>query len=149
MPHAAASIRSMTGLDIPSVVKIDRDIHYSSWTEEWFYRALEAPYRTYVMEQDYQVIGFAVMRYLFEESELLNIGIEKNKQGQGYGKQLFLYLIKAAQQKNIRHIFLEVRSSNQAARRLYKKCGFKEINVRKAYYQWPQIEDAVIYRLNL
>jgi len=149
MSHAAASIRSMTALDIPSVIKIDRDIHDSSWTEEWFYRVLEAPYRTYVMEQDYQVIGFAVMRYLFEESELLNIGIEKNKQGQGYGKQLLCYLIEQVGQNQIKYIFLEVRSSNQVARRLYKKCGFKEINVRKAYYQWPQIEDAVIYRLNL
>ena len=149
MSQMLTIIRPMTETDVPSIIEIDREIHYSSWTEEWFYRALKEPYRAYVVEQDRQILGFAVMRYIADEGELLNIGMAKNQQHQGYGKQLFLYLIKTAQQKNIRHIFLEVRASNATARRLYEQCGFQPIDVRKAYYQLPQVEEAIVYQLNL
>jgi ribosomal-protein-alanine N-acetyltransferase len=40
-------------------------------------------------------------------------------------------------------VFLEVRSKNAAARALYNAYGFKEIGVRKGYYQNPS-DDAVI-----
>ena len=45
-------------------------------------------------------------------------------------------------------IFLEVRESNQGARALYKKAGFKKMDLRKDYYSDPR-EDAVIFRLSL
>ena len=41
-------------------------------------------------------------------------------------------------------IFLEVRESNQPARRLYEKHGFREIGRRRRYYQNP-LEDAILY----
>ena len=38
---------------------------------------------------------------------------------------------------------LEVRAGNEAARNLYKSCGFREEAVRKKYYRHP-VEDAII-----
>ena len=40
-------------------------------------------------------------------------------------------------------LFLEVRSRNIPARKLYTAYGFKEIGVRKNYYKNPQ-DDAII-----
>ena len=40
-------------------------------------------------------------------------------------------------------IMLEVRDSNEAAIKLYEKCGFEEINRRKKYYG---DEDAIIMK---
>lgn len=41
-------------------------------------------------------------------------------------------------------VFLEVRESNMAARRLYEKLGFAETGRRRGYYANPP-EDAVLY----
>jgi [ribosomal protein S18]-alanine N-acetyltransferase len=45
-------------------------------------------------------------------------------------------------------IFLEVRESNQSARALYRKVGFKETGLRRSYYADPT-EDAILCRLSL
>jgi [ribosomal protein S18]-alanine N-acetyltransferase len=44
-------------------------------------------------------------------------------------------------------IFLEVRGSNQAARRLYKKLAFAEAGRRKMYYDDPE-EDALVLKFS-
>jgi len=45
-------------------------------------------------------------------------------------------------------IFLEVRASNAAARRLYASRGFHEVGVRPNYYKRP-VEDALVLRRDL
>jgi ribosomal-protein-alanine N-acetyltransferase len=42
-------------------------------------------------------------------------------------------------------LFLEVRSSNTAARNLYQKLGFSEIGLRRNYYASPP-EDGIVMR---
>ena len=42
-------------------------------------------------------------------------------------------------------VFLEVRESNTAARRLYEKCGFCAVGKRNGYYTCPT-EDAILYK---
>jgi ribosomal-protein-alanine N-acetyltransferase len=42
-------------------------------------------------------------------------------------------------------VYLEVRESNVAARKLYEKFGFRLDNRRRAYYRLPE-EDALVYR---
>jgi len=44
-----------------------------------------------------------------------------------------------------REVFLEVRVSNLAARRLYEAAGFRVVGVRPRYYRRP-VEDALVLR---
>jgi ribosomal protein S18 acetylase RimI-like enzyme len=53
-----------------------------------------------------------------------------------------------ARSRGAEEIFLEVRESNLAARRLYETSGFSESGRRQSYYQQPQ-EDAIVYHLGL
>jgi ribosomal-protein-alanine N-acetyltransferase len=46
-----------------------------------------------------------------------------------------------------RHLFLEVRESNEAALKLYRKLGFGEIGRREKYYENPE-ETAIVMRLS-
>jgi ribosomal-protein-alanine N-acetyltransferase len=46
------------------------------------------------------------------------------------------------------NMYLEVRESNDAARRLYASRGFLEIGRRRGYYRRPA-EDAIVLRLEL
>jgi ribosomal-protein-alanine N-acetyltransferase len=51
-----------------------------------------------------------------------------------------------ARERGADTVFLEVRESNLAARRLYEKATFVEKGRRQLYYQEPE-EDAIVYQL--
>jgi len=52
----------------------------------------------------------------------------------GLGKRLVRRLLQMARWAQAREIFLEVRTSNPVAYRLYQRLGFREIGRRKDYY---------------
>jgi ribosomal-protein-alanine N-acetyltransferase len=45
-------------------------------------------------------------------------------------------------------VFLEVRESNEVARRLYSVLGFAKVGRRRSYYRRP-VEDAVVLRATI
>ena len=50
--------------------------------------------------------------------------------------------------RDVQTVFLEVRSSNEAALELYRALGFAESGRRKGYYADPP-EDALVFRIQL
>lgn len=58
----------------------------------------------------------------------------KNQRNQGYGKRLIGAMLRRAQESGARYAYLQVTDSNQPARYLYEKLGFKE-----AYYYWYRV----------
>jgi len=87
--------------------------------------------------------AFLVAHRINVEWELENIVVAEASRRRGIGTRLVGALI-AASRTNGGKIFLEVRESNQAARYLYEKLGFKETGRRKAYYSDPP-ENAIFY----
>ena len=59
------------------------------------------------------------------------------------GSTLVERVLKEAMQRNFAFVTLEVRASNIVAINLYKRLGFKEQGMRKAYYSNPT-EDAIL-----
>ena len=55
-------------------------------------------------------------------------------------------MIERAVSKGVENIWLEVRPSNVAGKRLYQKLGFKEVYQRPKYYS--NSEDAIVMGLN-
>jgi ribosomal-protein-alanine acetyltransferase len=88
--------------------------------------------------------GFLVARHVEREWELENIVVGSEFRGRGVGRQLIDALLSRVRATNGSAVFLEVRESNEAARKLYEKAGFREIGRRKLYYSLPA-EDAVLY----
>lgn len=88
--------------------------------------------------------GFLSVSIVCDEAEIINIAVMPQKQQQGIATQLWTEAKQLFEQRGVKFCFLEVRQSNEKARRFYEKCGFKVIGERRAYYQAP-VEDAVIY----
>lgn len=63
----------------------------------------------------------------------------------GAGRALLQTLIAWADELEASELWLEVRSSNAAAQRLYASCGFQQVGVRRGYYLDPP-DDAVMMR---
>ena len=88
---------------------------------------------------DNRLEGFIHISKSYEVIDIVNIVVDINKRKMGIGKALIDYVVNSFD--DVLRLMLEVRSSNEAAIGLYKKCGFKVINIRKKYYG---DEDAII-----
>jgi len=87
-----------------------------------------------------EVAGFILVRRVADDEwEILNLAVAPEFHHCGVATALVR--MQLDEQKG--HAFLEVRSSNSAARNLYKKMGFSEIGVRPQYYSDPS-EGAIV-----
>lgn len=101
-----------------------------------------------IVEEDQLIKGFLIGRCLDAEWEIENVVVAEEARKRGFGAALVGELLKIARQQGGQKVYLEVRESNAAARRLYAKCQFVETGRRKKYYRDPE-EDAVLYALHL
>lgn len=81
-----------------------------------------------------EIIGFAGLKKIFDQADIMNIVIKKTYRNQGIGTLLLENLILLAKDLNISTLFLEVNEQNKPAIHLYEKLGFKKLGVRKKYY---------------
>ena len=89
------------------------------------------------------VVGYIVGRKIPPEGEIYRIAVREDKRRRGIGYRLLSYGLKTESGAGVETVFLEVRSKNLPARALYKSYGFKEVSVRRNYYQNPA-DDAII-----
>ena len=130
---------------LDSVLEIERESNPYPWTARNFSDCIEKGYYSMVLEDKEKFVGFAIMAISSEESHLLNIGVNKDFRGSGFGEQILKKMIIAAEVMGSKKIILEVRVSNKIAYRLYEKLGFHEIGERKKYYRLPEgREDAYV-----
>lgn len=93
------------------------------------------PFKRYVeYVQDNEVIAEMQYSVIYDRMELDNIFVKEEYRKKGIGNKLMSYLVSVAISENVVNITLEVRISNEVARNLYKKFGFREVALRKLYY---------------
>lgn len=89
------------------------------------------------------VYGYIGMHIIKDEAYIANIAIDKAYQNKKIGTKLLNYVLKFGKENNLNFITLEVRTSNLIARKFYKSMGFKQVGIRKNFYNDPK-EDAKI-----
>lgn len=77
------------------------------------------------------------------EAELLRIAVWPEGRGKGLGRRLLQASTEALKSIGISELHLEVRVSNEPARKLYEAEGWRSTGIRKAYYR--DGEDAALY----
>ena len=83
--------------------------------------------------RDGQPVGFALLRSIAGEAELLLLAVHPGHRGLGYGKRLLDRCMAEAEAGGAQAMFLEVRRGNPALH-LYNRAGFIQYNVRRDYY---------------
>ncbi len=129
----AVSFRRMTEADLDAVLKVEYAAYSHPWTRGIFLDGLKS-YEIWLMFEGAQQVGHGVINVIIDEAHLLNITVKPQSQGRGLGLLLLERLMKRAYELNGRECFLEVRSSNTSAYRLYERYGFNEIGRRRDYY---------------
>jgi [ribosomal protein S18]-alanine N-acetyltransferase len=114
----------------------------SPWTAAMFWSELAAGHHYRVLREQDRVVGYAGLARTDEEAEVQTIGVAPDHQGHGLGRVLLRDLLAHA---GARTVFLEVRTDNDPAIRLYESEGFERIGLRRRYYQ-PSGADAYTMR---
>ena len=83
---------------------------------------------------DDEVVGYLNYLLMYDKMEIDNLFVHEDYRNQQIGTKLLSYLISIAIENKVVNITLEVRISNEVARELYKKFGFREVALRKFYY---------------
>ena len=89
-------------------------------------------------------VGMLCFQHAEAEVEIYKIGIVPEARGRGWGRWLLESLMAEGRSQGWHAIYLEVRESNLAGRRLYERCGFQYTGWRKFYYCDP-MEKALGY----
>jgi [ribosomal protein S18]-alanine N-acetyltransferase len=136
-------ITPMTGADLPQVLAIERASFPDPWSERMFRDDLkdDGMRLTVCLRSDGKVAGYAVGWFVLDEFHLGNIAVAPGRQGQGLGRKLMEHCVAQAKARQCTIATLEVRASNGTAIGLYRSFGFREVALRKKYYQ---NEDALV-----
>lgn len=148
--NAELLFRPMQNEDLDAVMAIEPTIYSHPWTRGNFADSLRSGHSSWVMMDNDELVGYALMMLVLDEAHLLNISVAKPRQGRGLGRMLLAYMVDKARAHGARNMFLEVRPSNKNAIALYEDVGFNEMSVRRNYYPAPNgREDAILMGLAL
>lgn len=147
-------IRALQMSDLPAVMAIEQEAHYTPWSEGMFMAALmHIHYHSWALVNDKQeIIAYAVQLIDPDVVNLMTIAVAPALQGQGLGRLLLqgleLFILSRPTAPYVQ--LLEVRASNVAARTLYEHMGYEQIGLRKGYYASEQgREDALVLQKTL
>ena len=142
------AIRPAGLADVLSVGLIERQSFSDPWGSREFTTALESPQTIFLVAADSLgiVCGYAIAIAVADEAEILNLAVQPERRGERIGSRLLDAALAELGSRGATNVYLEVRESNETARRLYESRGFDEVSRRRRYYRNP-VEDALILQL--
>jgi ribosomal-protein-alanine N-acetyltransferase len=140
-------VRAADEHDLARIHAIEVATFPDSWSLDGFRDLLGHSHaRLDVAEDDTgEVLGYAAAWFVSDESEIANLAVASHARRRGIGTLLLDGVLDAASSFGARSVFLEVRESNEAGKRLYSSRGFEVAGRRAGYYRRPD-EDALIMK---
>ena len=141
------TIERVTALaDLAAVAELEAACFTNPWTLEMLEREVRQSdvARVYALRDAAgRVAAFCTCWVIVDELHINTIGVDPVHRRAGLATTLMRHVMEEAVGAGVRRATLEVRASNEPARRLYAALGFTETGVRPGYYTKPE-EDAII-----
>lgn len=148
-PMSSPRIRRAEPSDLDAVVRVDVRSFTRHWPASEFENHLADPrVSIWLAEDEARIVGYAHVRVLLDEAELLNIAVDPSARRRGIAHTLLDHAQEAAREAGAERMFLEVRRDNEAALGLYRAAGWEQVGIRKRYYR-EDGADAVIMSIDL
>ena len=140
-------ITEMTEKHVAQVAELERICFGSAaWSENSIASELKNQLSLWLVALDGETVaGYVGSQTVMDESDMMNVAVHPDCRRQGIAEELVNALTDALREKESRCLTLEVRASNEPAKKLYEKLGFVSVGLRKNYYRNPR-EDALILR---
>lgn len=134
VPESSLTIRPMVREDVPAVMQIEQSCYSHPWSAGIFRDCLRIGYRCLVLTDGDRLCGYAIYSVALDEAHLLNLCICRSQRGAGLASLLLEHVSAEVTVAGADRLFLEVRPSNRAAIRLYRRSGFSQVGRRPGYY---------------
>ncbi|MDC4186398.1 ribosomal protein S18-alanine N-acetyltransferase [Loigolactobacillus coryniformis] len=146
------TLRRATEADLDELLEVERHCYAGTtpWDRTSFTNELRKVNDTLylVLITHDTIIAFIGCWFTTHESHITNLAVEPDYQNAGIGRFLMTWMIRQSQELPSAKLTLEVRVSNEPAKHLYRKLGFQDGNIKKAYYVADN-EDALNMLLTL
>ena len=129
------NIRKGAICDLTSIIDIEKAVYNKPYWNVAMIKKMfiDSIFETiWVIENGKKIIGFLIEQRCDNEINLLNVAIDKPFQNRGIGKKLINYYLDLIPANS--SVFLEVNKANNIARKIYVDLNFKNIGMRKNYY---------------
>jgi [ribosomal protein S18]-alanine N-acetyltransferase len=141
--NSELEIRPLAYADLPQVIAIERRAFPTPWSLAMFVLELSKPSGICLAAlEDGVIVAYLVCSRYDTVWHLMNVAVDPVRQRQGIASALLVRLFDQADKPSEQYT-LEVRTSNDAAIRLYERFGFRPAGRRRAYYH-DNREDALI-----
>lgn len=141
-------VRKFKPVDLGKVYEIEQQSFKDPYNALLLLNLYELfPEGFFVAEEDGIIVGYAISRIVGEVGHILAIAVDPKYRGRRIGKVLMGAVTNYFLSKGVVETWLEVRASNQLARRFYRSLGFVERKTIPQYYS--DGESAVILKKRL
>ena len=136
----------MSEAHVASVAELEKLCFSDPWSVNSVASELKNPLSLWLvaMEGD-RLVGYIGSQSVLGESDMMNVAVHPDFRRRGIAEALVLELARALKEKGNHSLSLEVRQSNEPAKKLYEKLGFEQVGLRPNYYRNPR-EAALILK---
>lgn len=122
--------------DSSQIAQLERQLFaIGSWSDDVLQEFFGQQYtHFFIMRLGNEIIGYCITQVMFDTAEILRIGVSRAYQRQGLAKQILMEVMVFLKKMEVDKLLLEVRNDNLSAIGLYQGFDFKQIHVRKNYY---------------
>lgn len=144
-PPLSLRISPMTLDDIPQVHEIERTSFPVPWPSYAFRQELQSNRMAHylVARVADRIVAYGGVWLMVDEAHVTSFAVHPDHRREGVGGRLMVDLMALSVHLGARVATLEVRLSNEPARLLYGRFGFRPVGVRPRYYS-DNGEDALI-----
>lgn len=131
---------------VAPIAEIEKICFKDPWSERSIASELDNRLSLWLVAMDGDwLAGYVGSQSVLGETDMMNIAVHPDYRRRGIAGQLVVRLVEELKARGNHSLMLEVRVSNEPARKLYEKLGFIQVGLRKNYYRNPK-EDACILR---
>ncbi len=136
--------------DATLITLLDEQMQLTDWRVGQYEDCCETPHAVMLAEADDELCAYLATSRVLDETTILAMAVAPWARRNGLATGLITEASRYWRKSGQRRCLLEVRESNEAARRLYQGLGFVEDGVRKDYYPAPTgRENAILMSLDL
>jgi [ribosomal protein S18]-alanine N-acetyltransferase len=151
-PLDAVVERMETDADLDAVVELESACFTNPWTRDTLVRELAQSGVAHVFVlrlPGERVAAFCSCWIVADELHVNTMAVHPQYRRHGLAAFLMRRVMAEAQRRGAVRATLEVRESNEAARRLYESLGFTVAAMRRGYYTQPEEDALILWRETL
>lgn len=135
--------------DLGGLIAVEEASFLNPWTREMYVAELQNPNVSYLFvakDPEGHVVGFCGFWRVLDELHINNLAVLPECRRQGIASKILARVFDEGRRVGAGRATLEVRRSNEIARRLYERFGFTVAGVRRGYYRHPDEDALVLWR---